>query len=44
MENENPVYKNVWAAIFNKVVETRMEPENPTEKFAVCVLKEGHIK
>ena len=34
--------------ISNEVLQTRREPENPTDKYAVCVLKDskvvGHLK
>ena len=42
------VYKRVWTPISNEVLQTRREPEYPTDKYAVCVLKDskvaGHLK
>ena len=37
------VYKRVRTPISNKVVQTRREPGNPTDKYAVCVLKDGKV-
>ena len=37
------VYKRVWTPISNEVLQTRKEPENPTDKYAVCVLKDGKV-
>ena len=36
-------YKRVWTPISNEVLQTRMEPENPTDKYTVCVLKDGKV-
>ena len=33
--------ERVWTPISNKVLQTRREPENPTDKYAVCVLKDA---
>ena len=42
------MYKRVWTPISNEVLQTRREPENQTDKYAVCVLKDrkvvGHLK
>ena len=42
------MYKRVWTPISNQVLQTRSEPENPTDKYDVCVLKDGkgvgHLK
>ena len=42
------MYTRVWTPIFNEVLQTRREPENQTDKYAVCVLKDrkvvGHLK
>ena len=37
------VYKRVWTPISNEVLQTRRKPENPTDKYAVCVLKDGKV-
>ena len=37
------VYKRVWTPISNEVLQTRREPENPADKYAVCVLKDGKV-
>ena len=37
------MYTRVWTPIFNEVLQTRGEPENPTDKYAVCVLKDGKV-
>ena len=37
------VYKRVWTPIFNEVLQTRREPENQTDKYAVCILKDGKV-
>ena len=37
------VYKRVWTPISNEVLQTRREPENPTDKYAVCILKDGKV-
>ena len=37
------VYKRVWTPISNEVLQTHREPENPTDKYAVCVLKDGKV-
>ena len=36
------LYKRVWTPI-SEVLQTRREPENPTDKYAVCVLKDGKV-
>ena len=38
------VYKRVWTPISNEVLQTCREPEKPTDKYAVCVLKDGKVK
>ena len=37
------MYKRMWTPISNEVLQTRREPENPTDKYAVCVLKDGKV-
>ena len=37
------LYKRMWTPIHNEVLQTRREPENPTDKYAVCVLKDGKV-
>ena len=37
------VYERVWTPISNEVFQTRREPENPTDKYAVCLLKDGEV-
>ena len=37
------VYKRVWTPISNEVLQTRREPENPTDKYAVRALKDGKV-
>ena len=34
------VYKRMWTPFSNEILQTRREPENPTDKYAVCVLKD----
>ena len=33
------VYKEIWNPVEGEVLETRMEPENPTHKYPVCIEK-----
>ena len=33
------VYKEIWNPVEGEVLDTRMEPENPTDKYAVCIGK-----
>ena len=37
------MYKRVWTPICNEVLQTRKEPENSRDKYAVCVLKDGKV-
>ena len=37
------VYKRVWTPVSDEVLQTRREPENPTDKCAVCILKDGKM-
>ena len=37
------VYKRGWTPISNEVLQTRRESENPTDKYAVCLLKDGKV-
>ena len=37
------VYKRVWTTISNEVLQICREPENPTNKYAACVLKDGKV-
>ena len=37
------VYTRVWTPISNEVLQTRREPENPTDKYVLCVLKDGKV-
>ena len=42
----HPIYhvqKRVWAPISNEVLQTRRGPENPTDKYAACVSKDGRV-
>ena len=39
----NHVYKRVCTPVSNEVLQTRREPENPTDKYAVCLLKDGKV-
>ena len=36
-------HKEIWNPVEGGVLDTRMEPENPTDKFAVCIEKNGHV-
>ena len=33
------VYREIWNPVEGEVLDTRMEPENPTDKYAVCIEK-----
>ena len=37
------MYKRVWTPISNEVLQTCRESENPTDKYAVCALKDGKV-
>ena len=39
------VYKEIWNLVEGEVLDTRTEPENPTDKYAVCIEKNvvGHL-
>ena len=37
------VYKEIWNPVEGEVLDTRMEPENPTDKYAVCIEKNGNV-
>ena len=37
------VYKEIWNPVDGGVLDTRMEPENPTDKFAVCIEENGNV-
>ena len=37
------VYKEIWNPVRREVLDTGMEPENPTNKYAVCVENNGNI-
>ena len=37
------VYKEIWNPVEGKVVDNRMEPENRTDKYAVCIEKNGNV-
>ena len=41
------VYKNIWKPTVNEELETKMEPDNVMDKYAVCVKKNtsvvGHL-
>ena len=32
-------YKEIWNPVEGEVLDTRTEPENPTDKYAVCIEK-----
>ena len=42
------VYMEIWTSKQNEYLNVRSEPENPLDKYAVCVLKDtdfvGHLK
>lgn len=42
------VYRSFWTPIIDEILETRRQPENQMDKYAVCVLKDarvvGHLK
>ncbi len=42
------MYKEIWTSKQNEYLNVRSEPENPQDKYAVCVLKGadivGHLK
>ena len=37
------VYKNIWKSTVNEELETKMEPDNVMDKYAVCVKKNTSI-
>ena len=37
------VHKRLWTPISNELLQTRGEPKNPTDKYVVCVLKDGKV-
>ena len=41
-------YRGLWTPIVNEILQTQRQPDNPTDKYAVCVLKDakvvGHLK
>ena len=37
------VYKEIWNPVWGEVLDTRMELENPADKYAVCIEKNGNI-
>ena len=40
---EYHVYKNIWKLTVNEELETKMEPDNVMDKYAVCVKKNTSI-
>ena len=38
------VYKEIWNPVKREVLDTRMEPENPTDKYSVCVENNGNVE
>ena len=36
-------YKEIWNPVEGEVLDTRTEPENPTDKYAVCIEKNGNV-
>ena len=37
------VYKKIWNPVEGEVLDTRIKPENPTDKYAVCIEKNGNV-
>ncbi len=37
------MYKEIWTSKQNEYLNVRSEPENPPDKYAVCVLKDADI-
>ena len=37
------VYREIWNPLKGEVLDTRMEPENPTDKYPVCVESNGNV-
>ena len=37
------VYKEIWNPVKGEVLDTIMEPENPTNRYAVCVENNGNV-
>ena len=37
------VYKEIWNPVKGEVLDTRMEPGNPTDQYAVCVENNGNV-
>ena len=37
------VYKEIWNLVEGGVLNTRMEPQNPKDKYAVCIEKNGNV-
>ena len=35
------VYKEIWNPVKGEILDTRMEPENPTDKYTVCAENNG---
>ena len=37
------VYKEIWNTVKGEALDTRMEPDNPTDKYAVCIENNGNV-
>ena len=37
------IYKEIWNPVDGEVLDTRMELENPADKFAICIEKNGNV-
>ena len=37
------VYKEIWNLVKEEVMDTRMEPENPTNKYTLCLENNGKV-
>ena len=38
-----PVYKEIWNPVKGEDLDIRMEPKNPTDKYAVCIEKNENV-
>ena len=37
------VYQSLWKPILNEILTSKRQPENPVDKYAVCVLKDAEV-
>ena len=36
-------YRSLWTPNVNKILQTQRQPDNPTDKYAVCVLQDAKV-